>query len=174
MFLQKEQFNERLVDARPDKSWLLNALGGILVIITAITMFLFLGFGIILAGLGIFWLVMAFKMKNMEYEYTLTNGDIDVAKIVMKSSRKHILSIQETDIRSFDYADSAYVQNELDRNGHENNPKKVYKLVGKEPEKLVAIFAKAEGKEVIVILDFDNACIEHMNNVLKSRSKIKL
>lgn len=55
---------------------------------------------LILAVLGIFY--GAFKlsiMQNIEYEYILTNGEIDIDKITAKNSRKRMLTFACKDIQ---------------------------------------------------------------------------
>ena len=50
----------------------------------------------------------------------------------------------------------------------------IQKYIGKEPgENLVAIYEGEGDKQTLYILDFDEKCIDHMNQVLKVKSEIR-
>lgn len=62
---------------------------------------IFLPFGLILilgAGFGAYKLI---SMTSIEYEYIFTNGDLDIDKIIAKSSRKRVVSINCSKIERF-------------------------------------------------------------------------
>lgn len=55
-----------------------------------------------LASLGVLYLSYTItKNMNIEYEYILTNGDMDIDKILAKSSRKRMVSVKCSEIDSF-------------------------------------------------------------------------
>ncbi|WP_058486093.1 DUF6106 family protein [Defluviitalea phaphyphila] len=51
---------------------------------------------ILIAGYGAYWFI---QRQNIEYEYVFTNGDLDIDKIINKSSRKRVLS---TSVKNFE------------------------------------------------------------------------
>lgn len=54
--------------------------------------------GYVVAILGIGIIILIFSKKNLEYEYIITNGDMDVAAIYNKSTRKKKLSFGLSEI----------------------------------------------------------------------------
>ena len=50
------------------------------------------------AGYGTFYYVQS---QQVEYEYTFTNGTLDIAKIIAKKRRKEILSVDVKDFTAF-------------------------------------------------------------------------
>ena len=82
--------------------------GGILLtLILAVAGFLMLGQAVISfillilaasSGYGTFFL---YRGTNIEYEYTFTNGDLDIDKIIAQSKRKEMLTIQVNKFTDF-------------------------------------------------------------------------
>lgn len=71
-----------------------------IVIFTMTTMFA--GIGFILAG-GIIWLAYFICSKQyIEYEYIITNGEIDIDKIIAKSTRSRLLTVKVSDFTAYD------------------------------------------------------------------------
>ncbi|MBZ4647496.1 MAG: hypothetical protein PWR27_1529 [Petroclostridium sp.] len=67
---------------------------GIMIAVLLIAMFaLALPFGpiiVVAVGYGAYWLITS---RNIEFEYSVTNGELDVDKIIAQRRRKRILSI---------------------------------------------------------------------------------
>ncbi len=88
--------------------------GTALTLILAALGIVFLGRGLITfiflvaaatSGYGTFFL---FRSTKVEYEYTFTNGDLDIDKIIAQSKRKEMLTIQVSKFTNFGrYNDSA-------------------------------------------------------------------
>ncbi len=108
------------------------------------------------------------KSFSIEYEYILTNGDIEIAKIISKERRKTVFETREGDIKLMDRADSDKVKNDMSLG------KKTKKFIGKEIQDTeVALYIGEGDTEKMIILDFDQKCIDHMKQVIKSRCNIK-
>lgn len=58
-------------------------------------LFLFLVLG---AGYGLWWLITS---QNVEYEYSVTNGDIDIDQIIAQRKRKRVVSVSGAKIETF-------------------------------------------------------------------------
>lgn len=114
-----DNFSEQLVKKEPTGADKLKntsyLIGGILVtVILAVSGFIMLGRGIITfllliaaaaAGYGTFFL---FRSTKIEYEYTFTNGDLDIDKIIAQTKRKEMLTIQVGKFTAFGkYDDNA-------------------------------------------------------------------
>ncbi|MDD2361817.1 MAG: DUF6106 family protein [Oscillospiraceae bacterium] len=64
-------------------------------------------------GYGLWWLLTSL---NIEYEYSVTNGDIDIDQITAKRKRKRIVSVSGTKIESLEpYTTEQYLSRQFDR-----------------------------------------------------------
>ena len=95
-----DTFFEQLVSIRKTaKTWL--ALFGITLaaLIISIAVLLFLGsFGLLLVAAAFYGAYRLYKFFFIEYEYIITNGTMDVDKIIAKSSRKRELSFELSNV----------------------------------------------------------------------------
>lgn len=102
-----DNFAEQLVKKKPGSSdntkKLMIILGA--VIITAVTMYLAFvtGLYLILAiTMGVIYgAYYFFRDTNIEYEYTFTNGELDVDKIIGQRRRKHLITINIAKLNDF-------------------------------------------------------------------------
>lgn len=64
-------------------------------------------------GYGLWWLLTSL---NIEYEYSVTNGDIDIDQITAKRKRKRIVSVSGAKIESLEpFNQQEYVAKRFDR-----------------------------------------------------------
>ena len=165
-----DRYDERLIVGKPGtNTFLLMGLSVLLVLIGVACMCFvhFMGGVVIIIGAVI---LGGFIMKgfSIEYEYILTNGDLEVAKIIAKERRKTVFEAREGDIKLMDRGDSDKVKNDLSLG------KKAKKFIGKEIQDTeVALYIGEGDAEKIVIVDFDQKCIDHMKLVIKSRCNIR-
>ena len=93
-------FNEKIVKKRYDMQDLLIVVGLIVAAFFLIFLKVFLNLGmltpllVIGIGYGLFYLISA---RHVEYEYSVTNGDLDVDKIIARK-RIRLLSIEGKDL----------------------------------------------------------------------------
>ena len=109
----QNRYNEKLVNGKPGSSEILFLAGAIFVILSGVAIMLFNIMGFLFIFFGIYMLVMAIKNMKVEFEYTLTDGEIDIAKINDKSRRKDIKNIRKDDVTLIKKADSDKVKNDL-------------------------------------------------------------
>ena len=72
-------------------------LGGIAVALSAVLSYYYLFTGIVICAAliaGGFWFS---KNTEVEYEYSVTNGELDIDKIIAKRKRKPLLSVNASD-----------------------------------------------------------------------------
>lgn len=98
---QDDTFVEELVVR---KKTLLNLLLQVLIVVAAIVLcvafWLFIPFiNTVLIAITLFAAYLGLKFQGVEYEYSFTNGDLDIDKIMAKRKRKTLLSINHKDIR---------------------------------------------------------------------------
>ncbi|MCR5543255.1 MAG: DUF6106 family protein [Eubacterium sp.] len=166
-----DRYDERLIKSKPGADAyifmgmsILVTLMGILLILT----FWALPIGILLLALGIFMITKAVKGLSVEYEFILTNGDIDISKIKGKSKRVELGTIEADNITIMDRADSDYVKNDVSRRAV-----KIRKFTGPDnPEGNIAIYVGDDNDKRLFLFDFDDKCTEHMKAVLKTKSRI--
>ncbi len=169
-----DRYNERLVKARTATSSIL-FLSMAIAFTGASLVFVLLSppLGVLMVAIGIALIVYLKDGLSMEYEFILTNGDIDVSKIIAKKRRKNIKSIEASAIKRIADANDERVANDLSLGTH-----KVKKYLGKSQEETggrpIAVYVGEEENQVIYVLDLDDKCIEHLNQVLKTKSSVKL
>ncbi len=94
-------FNEQLIARQPNKKDFLKKVGiiiaGVVLILVAMMIEAITAF-ILPIIIIIGFLVFHFNRRlNLEFEYIFTNGDLDVDKILYKTKRKHVLSVNVKD-----------------------------------------------------------------------------
>lgn len=100
-------YYEHLVKIKKDlKSYGMLALIWIVMLAIIFAAVLFLGLAnplcLILIGFGIYGAIQLTKMLDGEYEYILTNGEIDIDVITAKSNRKRIITFNCADIEKIE------------------------------------------------------------------------
>lgn len=96
-------YYEHLVTMKKDAKSIrmLALIWGVTLLILAAAVFflwLYLPLCLILIGFGIYGAIQLTKMLDGEYEYILTNGEIDIDIITAKSNRKRIITFNCSDI----------------------------------------------------------------------------
>ena len=165
-----DKYNERLIKSKAGVGNIIALVASIfLTLIGAILVILSPPLGVLIFSGGIALIVISKDGLRQELEFIITNGDIEVAKIIAKKKRKAVDLIQAEQIAKMDRADSDKVKNDISL-----GKIKTIKYIGKEPgENLVAIYEGEGDKQTLYILDFDEKCIDHMNQVLKVKSEIR-
>ncbi len=124
------------------------AIVGILVlalaIIVAALMFVYPPFSILLAAGACWGAFKLISLTSIEYEYIFTNGDLDIDKIIAKSSRKRVVSIKCQNIEHWGKYTSAVRRS--------TSVKKTYILCDPEDENAIYFVAptKTEGTVMVV------------------------
>lgn len=108
-----DSFAEQLVEKEPSssdtfKKFMLCAVGGIICAATVFAAF-FLGFPLILiVTVGVVYLLYILLTGfNVEYEYTITNGSLDIDKIIAKRKRMGLITVEVKDFTAFGSYDEA-------------------------------------------------------------------
>ena len=115
-----DSFSEQLISRRKTAADLIIlfaiTLGSVLSVYVAIRFMFSLAISFLLI-VGIGWLAWyAITSMNVEYEYAVTNGDVDIDQIVGKRKRKRLVSVPNTRIESlFPYSEQALAGKNFDR-----------------------------------------------------------
>ena len=112
-----DSFFEQIIKKKKTAAdWLLSVLIVLLALAALVAAFLFAGslFFILAVGIGYgtWWLV---TNMNVEYEYCVTNGDIDVDQITARRKRKRLVSVGGRKIESLQPYDPSAPLGKFDR-----------------------------------------------------------
>ena len=113
-----DTFVEQIVVKRKGgKEWGIMAatVAGFVIVSAVALLFLQVFALIIIVALGYlaWWLITS---QNIEFEYSVTNGDIDIDQIIAQRKRKRIVSVSGTKIESFQpYAPQEFANRKFDR-----------------------------------------------------------
>ncbi len=165
-----DRYNERLIAAKAPSSAMLGLVGAIILTVLGVILFILtppIGLLILVGGVGL--IILTKDALSIEYEYIITNGDIEIAKVIAKKRRKAIGVIEAENISRMERADNDRTKNDISIGKY-----KVRKYVGAVPgDNLIALYVGEGDKQEIYVLDFDEKCVDHMNQVLKMKSNVK-
>lgn len=102
---ENDSFNEKIVSKKKSASDIAKFIGilfGGFVMIFVVPMFLpFLRYVYLFYIAAVFYgMYFAITSLNIEYEYAITNGELDIDKIIARKRRKRIISV---DTKNFEY-----------------------------------------------------------------------
>ena len=166
-----DRYDEKLIIAKtPVSSILLFVLAILITVIAAALCILTPPLGALLLAGGIALIVFSKDGLSTEFEYIITNGDIEIAKVLAKKKRKNLVLIEASSIARMALASDERVANDINIGKY-----KVRKYIGKEDsENRVAIYVGEGDNQDIYLLDLDEKCISHMNQMIKAKSSKKL
>ena len=152
-----DRYNERLIDAKCGMGSILALSFSIALTVASLALVVLSPpLGVLLLAGGIALIFFTKDGLRIEYEFIITNGDIEIAKILSKKRRKAIGMIEASSINRMARADDERVANK------------------KPGEHVAAIFTGEGDNQKIFLLDLDEKCVDHLNQVLKTKSEYKL
>ena len=182
-----DRYNERLVKGRPSgKNYLYIALAILGIVVSLFLTFTVSSLFLFLAAGMIYLTVRGFQSLKIEYEYILTAGTVDVAKITNASRRKEICTVDPEKITLMNLVSDDKVRNDLEikrdlqiidftDGGWAAETAPDYPDSNSENDTIyVAIYDEDNGKKRLMVFDFNTSCIEHMKQYLKQRCEIRL
>ncbi|MBR1772983.1 MAG: hypothetical protein IJ749_03705 [Eubacterium sp.] len=166
-----DRYNERLIDAKCGMGSILALSFSIALTVASLALVVLSPpLGVLLLAAGIALIFFTKDGLRIEYEFIITNGDIEIAKILSKKRRKAIGMIEASSINRMARADDERVANDISIGKY-----KVREFLGKKPGEYVAAIFTGEGdNQKIFLLDLDEKCVDHLNQVLKTKSEYKL
>ena len=174
-----DNFAEQLIEkhsTKADKTRNMISLiiGIILSVFFIVTSILTIGSGGFFAFLGIILAVFSISMtyinqrnNKVEYEYTFTNGDLDIDKIIAKSKRKEMISTQISKFTAFGKYD-LNVPEETD------DMTIVYATDNIESHEYYADFQHEEYGKTRLVFCPDERMMDNINNFLPRQLRINL
>ncbi len=166
-----DRYNERLVYGKTEgKTYTRLFLVSLLMLASFFLMFTISSLFLFIAVLSVWLLFKTLDWTNLEYEYTITNGDIQIAKIASAKKRKEIMTITLADMKSLENKSSDKVKNDLTRTAQFEVLDFTEQV---KTEEYYALYVKTNKNDRIVILDLDENCLEHLKLYLKSKYNVK-
>lgn len=163
-----DTFTEQIIKARPSAKQRMLLVGAIFVIIVSLFILMFINgsIGLSVMVLGIVLYVCAGNAQHYEYEYEITNGDCDIARITNQTSRKNVYSFVEGDVKRIMSVDSDKYRNERQINSNTV----VNNFTSRDPkykEDFYAFFVTHNGEEEIVLLELKERALEQLKGKYK-------
>ncbi len=149
------------------------AKGKLLIPVVLTYVLLFLGMGLMYIGLAqiglplliidiVIFVISTHNLK-IEYEYIFTNGDLDIARIKNKASRKAVYSLTEGDVQRILEYNGEKFQNELSLG--RIKVRDFTSMREKRKESWYAFLTK----DGAVVLELNEKSLEHVKNVFKKK-----
>lgn len=163
-----DTFTEQIIKAKPSAKQRMMLAGAIFVIIIAIYILMFYhgSIGLSVMVLGIVLYICAGNAQRYEYEYEITNGDIDVARITNQTSRKRVYSFVEGDVKRIMSVDSDKYRQERQVNSN----MQIHNFTSRDTnnkEDFYAFFVIHNGEEEIVLLELKEKALEQIKGKYK-------
>lgn len=160
-----DTFVEQSVKTKPGARFILRLFACVLLSIAGLPLMILPGIGgigLFVVGFGIYLFVYFWGDKNAEYEYTMTNGGVDIAIIYNASRRKELFGFDLSNVTMVVPAGSERIQ-------HEQFAKK-YDYSSKMPDaKQIALVLEEDAKKKLVILEPNEKCMEHIKQYTKHK-----
>lgn len=162
--LSSDNYVEYAIKARPGTGFYVKLVVAIWVILLGIPMLLFVGgVGVIISIIGICLLVYFWGFSKVEYEYTLTNGSIEIAAIYNASKRKELFHFEMEQV-------TMIVPENSNRIEHESFAKKRNYTSGNKDRNAVTMVVEVNGAKQAVSMELNEKCMDHIR--LYGKNKI--
>lgn len=163
-----DTFTEQIIKAKPTAKQRMLLVGAIFVIIVSLFILMFINgsIGLSVMVLGIVLYVCAGNAQRYEYEYEITNGDCDIARIVNQTSRKNVYSFVEGDVKRIMAVDSDKYRNERQVNSNTVVNNFTSRDV-KYKADFYAFFVTHNGEDQIVLLELKEKALEQLKTKYK-------
>ena len=164
-----DRYVERLVKCNASPAGIAGMVAGVILTVAGAILLISIlpQFAILFLVAGIALFVFSKDQTELEYEYILTNGDIEISKIISKKRRKLVRNIVADSITLMDRAEAERTKNDISIGKYS-----VKKYVGKEPDTVVALYTGEGAKQEIILVDFNEDCIDHMKQTIKNKCNI--
>lgn len=159
-----DSYMEQSFRARPDKLFYVKMALSVWVTCIGVLMLLYITpqLGLIIVVVGISLMVYAAGDRRMEYEYTLTNGNVDIAVIYNASRRREKMHFDLEQV-------TMIVPKGSNRISHETFKKTRNYTSGFGREQEIALVVEVNGNKELIIMEPDEKSLEHIKNYTKNK-----
>lgn len=157
-----DTYVEQSVKAKPGAGYYLKMILAIVLIVVGIPLIALYGAGLFLIAAGIVILIYYAGDARLEYEYTLTNGGVDIAAIYNARRRKEKLQFDLENVTMIVPKDSNRI-----------NPQekyKTYSFLSKAGEgQQIALIMDLKGNKTMVLMEPNEKSMEHIKTFAKNK-----
>lgn len=158
-----DSYVEQAIKAKPGNDFYLKLALAIWIIFMGIPVLCFVGgIGLILSIIGICLFCYFLGFRNLEYEYTLTNGSIEIAAIYNASKRKELMHFEMEQVKMVVPEGSERISNEVFVKTRNYTSKK-------KDRQAVALVVEINGKNELVLLEPNEKSMEHIKAYAKNK-----
>ena len=160
--MMNDSYVEYAVRSKAEANFYIGVLSGILCVLLGIFLLLFDLVGIAVVLIGIVLIVFFGKLKKVEYEYIITNGNVEISAIYNASRRTVKKQFDATLIKMICPKDSPRLAGE--------NIEKRYDFTSKKKDTpCVAVLIEQNEKKELVLMELNDKCIDHMKTYLRHK-----
>lgn len=160
--MMNDGYVEYAVKTKAEANFYIGVISGIVCILLGMFLLLFDLIGIVFFLVGICLTVYFGKTKNIEYEYIITNGSVEISAIYDASRRKLKKQFDASLIKMMCPGDSNRISAE--------NFEKRYDFTSKKKDQpSVAVVIEQDEKKELVLMEMNDKCIEHMKQFLRHK-----
>ena len=125
----------------------------------------FLGFFLVLVGVAIIYgMIKAVASLNVEYEYAITNDELDIDKVTNRRKRKNMISCTLRRLEWFGKADDEF----CDRYFNDKEVKNIYACTDPSGG-YYYIITEVDLEKVMVLFNPNEKMIEHIKNLNRDK-----
>lgn len=159
-----DNYYEQAIQAKPNATHYLKLFLSVFVMAGGLALFLFAGpIGFVILVFGA-WLFYYFQSnRKLEYEYTFTNGSVDIAAIFNGTRRKELVAFELEQVTMIVPKDSPRIENEhfVKQRDYSSRTEK---------EKVISMVVEREGKRELITIEPDEQSLAHIR--MYARNKI--
>lgn len=154
--LNSDNYVEYAIKAKPMSSYYVKLVLAIWIIFLGVPVLFFVGgIGIILSIVGVCLFCHFLGLGKLEYEYTLTNGSVEIAAIYNASKRKELYHFEMEQV-------TMIVPEHSNRIEHEHFVKKRNYTSGRKNREAITMVVEINGAKEAVSLELNDKCMEHV------------
>lgn len=158
-----DSYVEQVLKAKPDGTFYLKMFISSFFVVLGIISFPFIGStGFVFAMLGICLFFCFFGDSNMEYEYTLTNGGVDVAAIYNASKRKEKKHFELEKVTMIVPKGSLRISQEKFAKKYDFTSKRAGDLI-------IALVLEEKGNKQLILMEPDEKTMAHIKSYAKDK-----
>lgn len=158
-----DSYMEQAVSAKPGKNYYIQLFLCVLLAVAGIVLFLFTGaLGLLVFIVGICLFFYCLGNHNLEYEYTLTNGSVEIAAIYNANRRKELMSFELEQVTMIVPKDSPRISTE-------NFAKKRDYSSRTGKGQVISLVIESDGRKELVSMEPDERLLAHIKTFARNK-----
>lgn len=159
----KDSYIEQAIKAKPGREYYIKIMIPLFVAIIGAISVMFIGvLGILIFVIGICLFMNLSAKRQLEYEYTLTNGSIDIAAIYNASKRKELMNFELEQVTMIVPKDSKRIETEQFAKKRDYTSRR-----GK--GQVISMVVEYNGSRELVSIEPDERTLEHIRNYARNK-----